>query len=86
MINRLPEGLRAEWAGEGEWKITLRVFRDMGIAYMAALMGIYTLLVIQMNSFFMPLLIMVSVPLTLIGIMPGFWLLNRVFGGSRGRV
>ena len=72
----LKSGLRADWAGEGEWKITLRVFRDMGISYMAALMGIYTLLVIQMNSFFMPLLIMVAVPLTLIGIMPGFWLLN----------
>lgn len=75
----LPGNLRAEWAGEGEWKITLRVFRDMGISYMAALMAIYTLLVIQMNSFFMPLLIMVSVPMTLIGIMPGFWLLNLLF-------
>jgi multidrug efflux pump subunit AcrB len=51
----------------------------MAISYAAALMGIYTLLVIQMNSFFMPLLIMVSVPLTLIGIMPGFWFLNLFF-------
>ena len=80
----LTEGLRAQWAGEGEWKITLRTFRDMGISYMAALMGIYTLLVIQMNSFFMPLLIMVSVPLTLIGIMPGFWLLNLVLADPVG--
>jgi multidrug efflux pump subunit AcrB len=80
----LPEGLRADWAGEGEWKITLRVFRDMGISYLAALMGIYTLLVIQMNSFFMPLLIMVSVPLTLIGIMPGFWLLNLLLADPVG--
>ena len=80
----LSKGLRAEWAGEGEWKITLRVFRDMGISYLAALMGIYTLLVIQMNSFFMPLLIMVSVPLTLIGIMPGFWLLNVLLADPVG--
>jgi len=80
----LPKGLRAEWAGEGEWKITLRVFRDMGFSYLAALMGIYTLLVIQMNSFFMPLLIMVSVPLTLIGIMPGFWLLNLLLADPVG--
>ena len=80
----LSRGLRAEWAGEGEWKITLRVFRDMGISNMAALMGIYTLLVIQMNSFFMPLLIMVSVPLTLIGIMPGFWLLNVLLADPVG--
>ena len=74
-----PAGIRIEWAGEGEWKITLRVFRDLGIAYMAALMGIYLLLVVQMNSFFMPLLIMMAIPLTLIGIMPGFWLFNLLF-------
>ncbi len=80
----LPDGLRAEWAGEGEWKITLRVFRDMGISNMAALMGIYTLLVIQMNSFLMPLLIMLAVPLTLIGIMPGFWLLNLLLADPVG--
>ena len=75
----LPDGIRAEWAGEGEWKITLDVFRDLGIAYAAAMLGIYILLVIQMSSFFLPLLIMISVPLTLIGIMPGFWFLNLAF-------
>jgi len=79
----LPEGVRAEWAGEGEWKITLRVFRDMGIAFAAALMGIYILLIIQTESFFMPLLLMMAIPLTLIGAMPGFWLLN-LFAGPVG--
>jgi len=74
-----PDGIEVEWAGEGEWKITLDVFRDLGMAYMAAMMGIYILLVIQMNSFFMPLLIMIAIPLTLIGIMPGFWLFNLLF-------
>jgi multidrug efflux pump subunit AcrB len=73
-----------EWAGEGEWEITLRVFRDLGIAYGAALLGIYILLVLQMDSFFMPLLIMVAVPLTVIGIMPGFWLFNLLFAPSVG--
>jgi multidrug efflux pump subunit AcrB len=82
--NPLPQGLRVDWAGEGEWKITLQVFRDLGIAYMAALVGIYILLVIQMNSFFMPLLIMVAIPLTLIGIMPGFWLFNLLFTSPVG--
>jgi multidrug efflux pump subunit AcrB len=82
--NPPPAGIHVDWAGEGEWKITLRVFRDLGIANMAALMGIYILLVIQMNSFFMPLLIMVAVPLTLIGIMPGFWLFNVVFAHPVG--
>ena len=79
-----PRGIRVEWAGEGEWKITLRVFRDLGIAGMAAFLGIYLLLVVQMNSFFLPLLIMVAIPLTLIGIMPGFWLLNLFFAPPVG--
>jgi len=79
-----PDGITVQWAGEGEWKITLDVFRDLGTAYMAAMMGIYILLVIQMNSFFMPLLIMIAIPLTLIGIMPGFWLFNRLFTSPIG--
>ncbi|MBA2880247.1 multidrug efflux pump subunit AcrB [Desulfosalsimonas propionicica] len=82
--NPLPEGIRAQWAGEGEWKITLRVFRDLGIAFAVALAGIYILMIIQTNSFLMPVLIMMAIPLTLIGIMPGFWLLNLVAGGEVG--
>ncbi|ACV67507.1 efflux RND transporter permease subunit [Desulfohalobium retbaense] len=74
--NPLSADLQAEWAGEGEWKITLRVFRDLGLANIAALAGIYILLSIQTGSFALPLLILLAVPLTLLGIMPGFWLLN----------
>ncbi|NQU09007.1 MAG: efflux RND transporter permease subunit, partial [Candidatus Abyssubacteria bacterium] len=74
--NPLPEGFKIVWNGEGEWEITLRVFRDLGIAFGAALVGIFILLVIQTHSFSMPLIIMMAIPLTLIGIMPGFWLLN----------
>jgi multidrug efflux pump subunit AcrB len=80
----MPSGTRAEWAGEGEWKITLRVFRDMGIAFAAALAGIYILLIVQTGSFFMPLLLMMAIPLTLIGAMPGFWLLNLITGDTVG--
>ena len=72
----LPHGARVEWAGEGEWQITLRVFRDLGLAFGAALIGIYILLVLQTGSFFLPLLLMLAIPLTILGIMPGFWLLN----------
>ena len=72
----LPPGVKIDWAGEGEWQITLRVFRDLGLAFGAALVGIYILLVLQTGSFFMPLLLMVAIPLTMLGIMPGFWLLN----------
>ena len=80
----MPGGTRVEWAGEGEWKITLRVFRDMGIAFAAALLGIYILLIVQTGSFFMPVLIMMAIPLTLIGAMPGFWFLNLITGSDIG--
>ncbi len=74
--NPLPQGFHIEWAGEGEWNITVVVFRDLGIAFAAALIGIYILLIIESASFSMPLVIMVAIPLTIIGIMPGFYLLN----------
>jgi multidrug efflux pump subunit AcrB len=80
----LPPGTHVEWAGEGEWKITLDVFRDLGLAFGAALLGIYILLIIETNSFFMPLVIMLAIPLTLLGIMPGFWLLNLLTGETVG--
>lgn len=74
--NPLPNGIRAEWAGEGEWKITVDVFRDLGLAFGAALLGIYVLLVYETRSYALPGVIMLSIPLTMIGIMPGFWILN----------
>ena len=74
--NPLPEGIEAVWTGEGEWKITLDVFRDLGIAFSAALLAIYVLLVYETGSYLLPIVIMLSIPLTMIGIMPGFWLLN----------
>ncbi len=77
----LPRGIKYEWGGEGEWEITLRVFRDLGIAFGVALMGIYLLLIIQMNNFIMPLLIMSAIPLVIIGIAPGFYLLNLLSAG-----
>jgi multidrug efflux pump subunit AcrB len=76
----LPEGTTAVWSGEGEWKITLDVFRDLGLAFAAALVGIYFLLVFQTRSYAMPWVLMISIPLTLIGILPGFWLLNALTG------
>jgi len=80
----LPHGAWVDFAGEGEWQITLRVFRDLGLAFGAALVGIYILLVLQTGSFSLPLLLMVAIPLTLLGIMPGFWLLNLLGGEMVG--
>jgi len=76
--NPLPDGIRVDWGGEGEWKITLDVFRDLGLAFSAALVGIYVLLVYETVSYLIPVVIMLSIPLTMIGIMPGFALLNAI--------
>ncbi|MFA5984872.1 MAG: efflux RND transporter permease subunit [Methylococcaceae bacterium] len=72
----LPKGYQAEMAGEGEWKITVDVFRDLGLAFAAAMVMIYVLLVGQTGSLGVPLVMMIAIPLTVIGIMPGFWLIN----------
>ncbi len=74
---RLPDDVSLSWSGEGEWKITVRVFRDMGLAFAFALVGIFFVLRIQTASSTLALIIMSSIPLTIIGIMPGFWLLNQ---------
>jgi len=72
----VPEGYQVVFNGEGEWKITLDVFRDLGLAFGAALLGIFVLLMFQTGSRMLPVVIMLAIPLTMIGIMPGFWLLN----------
>lgn len=74
----IPGGYRVEWAGEGEWDITLDVFRDLGLAFGAALLGIFVVLMFQTGSRTLPVLIMSAIPLSMIGIMPGFWLLNTI--------
>lgn len=74
----VPDRTRVEWAGEGEWKITLDVFRDLGLAFAAALLAIFMILMFQTGSRILPPVIMLAIPLTLIGIMPGFWLLNEI--------
>ncbi len=76
----VPEGIRVAFNGEGEWKITLDVFRDLGLAFGAAMVMIYVILVMQTGSFLVPLVVMLAIPLTVLGVMPGFWLLNHVTG------
>ena len=77
----VPAGIDVAFAGEGEWKITLDVFRDLGIAFAAAMAMIYVILVAQTGSFSIPVVVMLAIPLTLLGVMPGFWLLDRLAGG-----
>ncbi|MEP1871244.1 MAG: efflux RND transporter permease subunit [Paraglaciecola sp.] len=73
----IPEGVTIEFGGEGEWLITIDVFRDMGIAFAFALVGIFVVLRWQISSSGLALIIMSAIPLTIIGIMPGFWLMNQ---------
>ncbi|MFC6673285.1 efflux RND transporter permease subunit [Marinobacterium aestuariivivens] len=73
----LPKGTELRWSGEGEWRITLQVFRDMGLAFAFALVAIFFVLRVQTGSAGLSLIIMSAIPLTVIGIMPGFWLLNQ---------
>jgi len=55
---------------DGEWDITLDVFRDLGIAFAAVLVLIYVLVVAWFQSFTIPFVIMAPIPLTLVGILP----------------
>jgi multidrug efflux pump subunit AcrB len=80
----LPQGYALRLTGEGEWKITVDVFRDLGIAFFAALAAIYILLVAWTGSMVIPLVMMAAIPLTMIGIMPGFYLLNLLFASPVG--
>jgi multidrug efflux pump subunit AcrB len=64
---------------DGEWEVTYVTFRDMGAAFGAAIVGIYILVVAQFGSFKLPLVILTPIPLTLIGIVTGHWLLGAPF-------
>jgi multidrug efflux pump subunit AcrB len=64
----------------GEWEMTLENFRDLGVAMLAALFLIYGILVAQYGSFSTPGFILVTVPLGLVGILLGFFVLDTIFG------
>jgi multidrug efflux pump subunit AcrB len=64
---------------DGEWQITYDTFRDMGIAYSVGLILIYLLIVAHFHSYIVPLIIMAPIPLTVIGIIPGHWLMGAQF-------
>ncbi len=64
---------------DGEWHITIEVFRDLGLAFAAVLVLIYVLVVGWFRSFTTPLVIMAPIPLTLIGILPAHAMLGAFF-------
>ncbi len=63
----------------GEWQITVQVFRDLGFAFAAVLVLIYVLVVSWFKSFKTPLVIMAPIPLTLVGILPAHALMGAFF-------
>jgi multidrug efflux pump subunit AcrB len=64
---------------DGEWQVTIEVFRDLGLAFAIVLVLIYVLVVGWFESFTVPLVIMAPIPLTLIGILPGHALTGAFF-------
>jgi multidrug efflux pump subunit AcrB len=64
---------------DGEWQVTIEVFRDLGLAFAVVLVLIYVLVVGWFQSFTVPLVIMAPIPLTLIGILPGHALTGAFF-------
>jgi multidrug efflux pump subunit AcrB len=72
-----PERYAMKW--DGEWHITYEVFRDLGLAFAAVLVGIYVLVVAWFRSFKTPWVIMAPIPLTLVGILPAHALMGAFF-------
>ena len=64
---------------DGEWQITLEVFRDLGLAFLGVIFIIYILIVGWFQNFKAPVVMMVAIPLSLIGIVLGHWLLDAFF-------
>ena len=64
---------------DGEWQITFEVFRDLGTAFAVVLVIIYLLIIGWFQSFKTPLIMMIAIPLSLVGIIPGHWLHGAFF-------
>ncbi|NAY90770.1 AcrB/AcrD/AcrF family protein [Muricauda sp. JGD-17] len=64
---------------DGEWQITLEVFRDLGLTFLGVIIIIYILIVGWFQNFKAPIVMMVAIPLSLIGIVLGHWMLGAFF-------
>jgi len=71
------EGYTMKW--DGEWHITYEVFRDLGISFAVVLVIIYLLIVGMFQNFTVPILMMIPIPLTLVGIIPGHLMFGAFF-------
>ncbi|WP_339702748.1 efflux RND transporter permease subunit [Algoriphagus aquimarinus] len=64
---------------DGEWQITLEVFRDLGTAFLVVIIVIYMLIVGWFQNFKTPIVMMIAIPLSLVGIVLGHWVLGAFF-------
>ena len=64
---------------DGEWHITIEVFRDLGTAFAAVLVLIFILMVGWFRSFVTPLVVMAAIPFSLVGILPAHGLMGAFF-------
>jgi multidrug efflux pump subunit AcrB len=71
------QGPALKW--DGEWHITLEVFRDLGLAFAAVLVLIAMLMVGWFRSYITPLVVMAAIPFSLIGILPAHWAMGAFF-------
>jgi len=78
--NDILKDLNITWGGE--WELTMDVFVDLGLAMFVGVLLIYFILVVQFGSFHIPLLILGTVPLAMIGIIPGFILVGLQFNAT----
>jgi multidrug efflux pump subunit AcrB len=67
---------------DGEWHITIEVFRDLGSAFAAVLVLIYVLMVGWFRSFLTPLLVMAAIPFSLVGVLPAHGLMGAFFSAT----
>lgn len=67
---------------DGEWQITYEVFRDLGIAFLVAIFIIYMLIVAWFQNFVTPIVMLVVIPLSLIGIVTGHWVMGAYFSAT----
>jgi multidrug efflux pump subunit AcrB len=81
--SKLPfSDLEPSMKWDGEWHITIEVFRDLGAAFIAVLILIYMLMVGWFRSFITPLIVMAAIPFSLVGILPAHGAMGAFFSAT----
>lgn len=73
----MEDNFTLKW--DGEWQITYEVFRDLGIAFLVVILIIYMLIVGWFQNFTVPIIMLAAIPLSLVGIIIGHWMMGAFF-------